>query len=78
MKTGNPAFCLFLYLTGVQFRGELQYDDDAIQQKIKCQPIRTREIGGVSLSDVLYVLEGRDSKSYALLVDFDLTAHRLK
>ena len=40
--------------------------------------IRTREIGGVSLSDVLYALEGRDSKSCALLVDFDLTAHRLK
>ena len=31
-------------------------------------PIRSREIGGVSLSDLLYVLEGRDSKSYALLV----------
>ena len=55
VTTGNPAFCLFLYLTGVQFRGELQHDDDASQQKMKCQPIRTREIGGVSLSDVLYV-----------------------
>ena len=41
-------------------------------------PIRSREIGGVSLSDLLYVLEGRDSKSYALLVGLDLTAHRLK
>ena len=28
---------------------------DVSQQKIKCRPIRTREIGGVSLSDVLYV-----------------------
>ena len=52
---GNPAFCLFLYLTGVHFRGELQHGGDVSQQKIKCRPIRTREIGGVSLSDVLYV-----------------------
>ena len=47
---GNPAFCLFLYLTG-----ELQHVGDVSQQKIKYRPIRTREIGGVSLSDVLYV-----------------------
>ena len=51
----NPAFCLFLYLTGVHFRGELQHGGDVSQQKIKCRPIRTREIGGVTLSDVLYV-----------------------
>ena len=54
MTIGNPAFCLFLYLTGVHFRGELQHGGDVSQQKIKCRPIRTREIGGVSLSDVLY------------------------
>ena len=54
MTIGNPAFCLFLYLIGVHFQSELQYGCDVIQQKIKCQPIRTREIGGVSLSDVLY------------------------
>ena len=54
MTIGNPAFCLFLYLTGVHFRGELDYDGDVIQQKIKPRLIRTREIGGVSLSDVLY------------------------
>ena len=53
---GNPAFCLFLYLTDVHFRGELQLGGDASQQKIKCRPIRTREIGDVSLSDVLYVI----------------------
>ena len=51
---GNPAFCLFLYFTGVHFRGELQHGGDVIQQKIKCRPIRTREIRDVSLSDVLY------------------------
>ena len=51
---GNPAFCL-LYLTGVHFRGELQHGGDVNQQKIKRRPIRTSEIGGVFLSDVLYV-----------------------
>ena len=55
MTVGNPAFCLFLYLTGVHFLGELQYGGDVSQQRIKCRPIRTQEIGGVSLSDVLYV-----------------------
>ena len=39
----NQAFFLFL-----------QHGGDVSQQKIKCQPIRTREIGGVTLSDVLY------------------------
>ena len=55
MTIGNPAFCLFLYFTGAHFRGELQRDCDVNQQKIKCGPIRTREIGAVSLSDLLYV-----------------------
>ena len=55
MKIGNPAFCLFLYLTGVHSRGGLQHRGDVSEQKIKCRPIRTPEIGGgVSLSDVLY------------------------
>ena len=53
MTIGNQAFCL-LYLTGVHFRDELQHGGDVSQQKIKCRPIRTRKIGGVSLSDVLY------------------------
>ena len=52
---GNPAFCLFLYLTGVHFRGKLQHIGYVSPQKIKCRPIRTREIGGVTLSDILYV-----------------------
>ena len=51
---GNPAFCLFLYLTGIHFRGTLQHGSDVRQHKIKCRPIRTQETGGVSLSDVLY------------------------
>ena len=51
---GNPAFCLFLYVTGVHFRGKLQHGGDVSQQKTMCRPIRTQEIGGVSLSDVLY------------------------
>ena len=54
MIIGNPAFPLFLYLTGVHFRGELQHFGEVCEQKIKCRPIRTREIGGVILSDVLY------------------------
>ena len=33
---GKPAFCLFLYLTGVPFRGELQLVSDVSEQKIKC------------------------------------------
>ena len=52
----HPALCLFLYLTGVHFRGNLQHGGDVIQQKTKCRPIRTLEIGGGSLLDVLYVI----------------------
>ena len=55
MTIGNPAFCLFLYLTGIHSRGELQHGGDVSQQNNKCQPIRTREIDGASLSDVLCV-----------------------
>ena len=54
MTIGNPTFCLFLYLTGVHFWGELQHVGDVSEQKIKYWPIRTREIGGVRLKDVLY------------------------
>ena len=46
---GNPAFCFALYVTGVHFRGELQHVGDVSEQKRKCGPIRTREIGGVRL-----------------------------
>ena len=46
---GNPAFCLALYLTGVHFRGELQHLVNVSEQKIKCRPIRTREIAEVRL-----------------------------
>ena len=51
---GYPAFCLALYLTDVHFTGGLQHVGDASEEKIKCRPIRTREIGGVRLSDELY------------------------
>ena len=30
---GNPVFCLFLFLTSVHFRGELQYVGDVSEQK---------------------------------------------
>ena len=62
MTIGNPAFCLFLYLTGVHFRGELKQGGDVSQQETNCRPIRTREIGGVSLSDVLYYMQSMNMK----------------
>ena len=52
---GNPVFCRASYLTGVHFRGELQHVGDVSEQKFKCQSIRTREIGGVKLSEEMYV-----------------------
>ena len=60
VTVGNPAFCLFLYLTGVHFQGDLQHGGDVSQQKIKCRPIRTREIGGVSCQ-TYYVLVTKKS-----------------
>ena len=50
MASGNPAFYLTLYLTGVHFRGQLQHVGDISEHKIKCSPIRTRKIGGARLS----------------------------
>ena len=47
MAIGNPAFCLFLYWTGVHFQGELQHVGDGSEQKTKCWPIRTQGVGGV-------------------------------
>ena len=55
MMIVHPAICLLLYLTGVHFQGKLKHGGDVNQQKIKCRSIRTQEIGGISLSDVLYV-----------------------
>ena len=49
MVLRNPAFCLFLYLPGVHFRGEFTARWWRHKQKIKCWPIRTREIDGVRL-----------------------------
>ena len=46
---GNPVFCLFLHLTEIHFRGELQQVGDVSEQKIKCLPIRNRELGGFRL-----------------------------
>ena len=54
MTIGNTAFCLALHLTGVHFRDELQRFGAVSEQKIKCRPIRTREIGDVRLSEALY------------------------
>ena len=49
MTIGNSVFCLTLYLTGVHFRGELLQVGHVGKQKIKCRPVRTREIAGVRL-----------------------------
>ena len=54
---GNPAFCLALYLTGVHFRGKLQKVGDVNEQKIKCRPIRTREIDGGRLWQTIRVFK---------------------
>lgn len=50
------AFCLTVSLTGVNFRGKLQYVTHMGGQKIKCRPIRTQEVGGSRLQDKLYVI----------------------
>ena len=55
MTIGNPAFCLFLNLTGVHFQGELQHSGDVSQQKSSADQAELAKIGGVSLSNVLYV-----------------------
>ena len=34
MTVGSPAFCLFLHLTGVHFRGELKHFDGASEQEL--------------------------------------------
>ena len=57
MTVRNPAFCLALYLTGVHFRGKLQYVGHVGGQKVKRRPIRTQEIGGVILQEELYYSE---------------------
>ena len=54
----HTAFFLFLYLTGVHFRLSYSTVVTSVSKKSaknQCRPIRTREIGGVSLSDVLLV-----------------------
>ena len=56
---GNPAFCLALYVTGLHFRGKLQDGGHVGEQKIKCQPIRTREIGCPWLQKELCVCNSR-------------------
>ena len=49
MTIRNPAIYLDLYLAGVHFRGELKHAGLVGEQKIKCRPIRTREMAGVTL-----------------------------
>ena len=60
MTIGNPAICIGLYLTGVHFRGEVQYFRHLGVQKIKCRPFRTREIGDVRLQEELCKTEQKN------------------
>ena len=57
MTIGNLAFCLALYLTGVHFQDKLQHVGHVGEQKIKFQPIRTREIAGVRCKRKLYATQ---------------------
>ena len=51
----NSAFCLALYLIGVHFsRRVTALLSRGWGKKIKCRPIRTREIGGFKLQKELY------------------------
>ena len=47
----NAAYWLALYLTGVHFRGELQYVRDVSEQNLKCRTSRTQEMGNGRLWD---------------------------
>ena len=42
-----PFVLYFHDLSGVHFPGELQHGGHVGEQKIKCKPIRTREIPGL-------------------------------
>ena len=68
MTIGNPAFCHLLHLTNVHFRGKLQHVGNVSQQKIYSRPIKTREIGGVSLSDVVYATHIYVTKAISLKI----------
>lgn len=70
----NPALCLTLYLTARWWChvSDVQHVGDVISKKIKFHPIRTREIGGVTLSDVLFaVVQGTNWKSWRVLMSFE-------
>ena len=49
-----PSFLLLLVFDWRTFSRRVTARWDVSQKKIKCRPIRTWELGGVSLSDVLY------------------------
>ena len=55
MTIGNQGvFCFLLCLTDIHLRDELNHVGDVSQEKIKYRPMTIREIGSVTLSDVLY------------------------
>ena len=65
MYNWKPSFLPLLILDWRTFPGELQHGGYVSQQKFKCRPIRTQEIGGVSLSYVLYVMRNARACKYS-------------
>ena len=55
MTITSPVFCLVLNLTDVHFQGELEHFSHVGEQKIKCRPIRTRELADIRFQDKPYV-----------------------
>ena len=66
---GNLAFCLAVYLTSIHFWGKFQHFgmSRVSKEKNKCRPIRTKEIGGVRLSEELYVGKIEDANKTDLV-----------
>ena len=49
-----PSLLSRRYLTGVHLRGDLQQVGHMVEQKIKCRPIRSREIAEIRMQDELF------------------------
>ena len=63
---GHPAFCLFLYLTGVHFRGELQHGGDVVSKKSSVdQSEREKQV--VSYCQMYYMLGIASKISWVIL-----------
>ena len=70
VTVGNPSFYLALYLTAVDFQGKLHHVGHVGEQKIKCWPIRTREIACVRLWEELYVYHVSISQKNVMKISY--------